>query len=660
MGNMSEKKESVNTDENKIDNIRKKCKALENEDEPDKIRERIEYYEELFEYNNTEEDDIFQYMLSFQKLLNKNEILENEFVAKLEIYKKGISDDKYSIYFKKYPRENSMRKIYNLLELLCSDLDADIFYYKRKTFIVNIGDLSSDDETSKFIFKGKVSWNNKELYLYNLYSTLLSSINKKIDVAKKTKVKDIENIPIYAYYQEKLKTVNVTEKDKIKSLMENVNLCEGKLFNTYIKYFKIFLIEVKDNFNEKFENNNLDNIKDKLLYEDFIQFLCSHNFQRKELNLINLWNQAFVPMKFEDKINKISLYHALIQSPNNKMKYELTKNNTLNQIYDGKIINSINNIDKYDFASLLHDLTIDDSPEHYEFYLNKNLIPSEYETELFVKKKWIFWRQILISILSSQTMIENIKLVFNNQGNIDFLKDQIYLSKLLDNIRFFIYEADLAGSLNESSLRIYEYGLFMKDDNKSISLLFFYSFNVVTNIHEISGHYYVRFEKLINPKKENILDSPNIDVNKEYLFSSYALNRKKESGESIEISLFGKRIRSLTVKEALYILNTDNYSVGVDKFKKGFMKCNSLKKEDIISKHCEYLLKELGIDLVDLPDDSDKAYPISRMVNMDSSKTTFDKEVIHPPEFYCEKIDLKETINYLDIITKDCEKLNKK
>ena len=215
---MSEKKESANTYENKIDNLRKKCKALENEDEPGKIRERIEYYEELFEYNNTEEDDIFQYMLSFQKLLNKNEILENEFVAKLEIYKKGISDDKYSIYFKKYPRENSMRKIYNLLELLCSDLDADIFYYKRKTFIVNIGDLSSDDETSKFIFKGKVSWNNKELYLYNLYSTLLSSINKKIDVAKKTKVKDIENIPIYAYYQEKLKTVNVTEKDKIKSL----------------------------------------------------------------------------------------------------------------------------------------------------------------------------------------------------------------------------------------------------------------------------------------------------------------------------------------------------------------------------------------------------------------------------------------------------------
>ena len=35
-------------------------------------------------------------------------------------------------------------------------------------------------------------------------------------------------------------------------------------------------------------------------------------------------------------------------------------------------------------------------------------------------------------------------------------------------------------------------------------------------------------------------------------------------------------------------------------------------------------VKELGIDLVDLPDDSDKAYPISRMVNMDSSKTTFE------------------------------------
>ena len=50
------------------------------------------------------------------------------------------------------------------------------------------------------------------------------------------------------------------------------------------------------------------------------------------------------------------------------------------------------------------------------------------------------------------------------------------------------------------------------DGQRNNDIPFFYSFNVVTNIHEISGHYYVRFEKLINPKKENILDSPNIDT----------------------------------------------------------------------------------------------------------------------------------------------------
>ena len=140
----------------------------------------------------------------------------------------------------------------------------------------------------------------------------------------------------------------------------------------------------------------------------------------------------------------------------------------------------------YDLFTLLHDLTENNIDEYNEYYLNKSLLPREYDTDLFVIKKKSFWRQLLISIIGSQTILECVKFVFNDEENISILKNQKYLSEeVIGNIRFFIYEANISAGLIDNSFRIYEYGLFMKDEKKSIALLFFYSFNIVTNIHKI-------------------------------------------------------------------------------------------------------------------------------------------------------------------------------
>ena len=43
-------------------------------------------------------------------------------------------------------------------------------------------------------------------------------------------------------------------------------------------------------------------MNDKLLLEDFIQLLCTYTFNGDEKRLINLWNQAFVPMSNKEKL----------------------------------------------------------------------------------------------------------------------------------------------------------------------------------------------------------------------------------------------------------------------------------------------------------------------------------------------------------------------
>ena len=74
-------------------------------------------------------------MLSLQKLLNRKKIDKNQFEKKLNLYTHGISDTNYARYFAKFPRKNSKLKIFDLIELIMMDLESDIKYLKRKTFL---------------------------------------------------------------------------------------------------------------------------------------------------------------------------------------------------------------------------------------------------------------------------------------------------------------------------------------------------------------------------------------------------------------------------------------------------------------------------------------------------------------------------------------------
>ena len=132
-------------------------------------------------------------------------------------------------------------------------------------------------------------------------------------------------------------------------------------------------------------------------------------------------------------------------------------------------------------------------------------------------------------------------------------------------------------------------------------------------------------------------------VENEKLYTEYARERKKESGETIEISLFGKWIGEITLKEALYILEPNNYN-SLQEFKNNFKKCNTKKIKEIISEETnELYLKPLGINIEELEDDSNKMYKNnSTNISRTEQKITYSRGVSssHPPEFYYE-IDKK-------------------
>lgn len=664
MGNIDILNEQEVTGEPKY--IRKKLKNLEKREEIiEVIKEKIFLYEKLFEVENTNEEEIFQYMLSYLKLYKRNEKEKKEFEMKLKIYQQGISDQHYKIYFYEYPRINSKEKIFNLLKLISKDLENDITYKKKKEFINEFNAIIKKEEETKFTFKNAVDWGNEELYSYNLYSNLLDSLDQKINYYKEAENLKAKKHSLYQKYEKSLeKTENKFEKENILKKMKYLNLFESIFFEEYIKYFRRFLSRIKTNLDKRFKNNNLSKEKDQLLFEDFIQLLCTYSFNGNEERLIQLWNQAFVPMTLEEKILFVENKNKSNDGGFGLTKFELTKNGELKVIENGIIVYSIPNISKYDLITLLQDFSYDKRKKLYDYYLNKNLIPGSNYSELFVMKNEAPWTNLLANILGSQAIKECITTVFGVNEEINIFNNKANLYEIIKRIRFFIYEANIAACVHDNSLRIYEYGLFIKDANKSISLLLFYSFNIISNIHEISGHLFIRNYNLNNSKKKELLDSPNIEEKDYNLYSNYGKRRKKESGEAIEIALFGKRIRELTIKEALFILDASNYIQGINHFKENFRKCNGMKIKEIISPLSKTTLTLLGIDVNDLFESNDKKYNMDIFVNLQSyqdKNIVLQKEVLHPPEFYYGKLDSKaldEILFYMDLIQEDMKNLN--
>ena len=95
MGNLSNNK--VNLID--ITSLRKQCEGLKDKTDIQDIENRRILYEKILEFDNSNEDDILQYMLSLLELFNRKKIDKKLFQEKLDIYTHGISNENYAKYF---------------------------------------------------------------------------------------------------------------------------------------------------------------------------------------------------------------------------------------------------------------------------------------------------------------------------------------------------------------------------------------------------------------------------------------------------------------------------------------------------------------------------------------------------------------------------------
>ena len=242
-----------------------------------------------------------------------------------------------------------------------------------------------------------------------------------------------------------------------------------------------------------------------------------------------------------------------------------------------------------------------------EWIKNKYMKPSYYNEKLFVSRTKNIWRKLIFNILNSDSYNE-IRKSLCESNQINFFIDEEIINKIIDSIRYITYHTNDYDDTHANTLRIYEYGIFNKDiDNESISLLIYYASNIVVNIHKIGGLINIKLKHYYNKKSPKILeDKNNLNI-------LYTTSRDQELGENIEIKLFGKVLYTLTIKEALYILNIDNYKKCVKEFKKDFCDCDSKDIAEILNNNnLQELLPKLDINIKEvIKNETNKAYPFS-------------------------------------------------
>ena len=658
-----------------FDNHNKKLKDKFQQIEKVKITKdyiKIEkLYDEILELDNKNEEYIVSYLQFLLEIKNKD-----KFNLIFENYKLCLSDSNYKWFSQQKARKNAKCHILEYISFikdnsLISSLsqnfkDKNLRYYLSLSIIAKI---STEVKVLKFKPKKIVTWKDEELYLNKLYHSLLCSMLKIMNFYSENKeALDIaSDLPQYKYYKDKVgKATNNDEVELYNDILKAIVLSESKFFD-YILNFYIFLNVIDKDFKFRFGNLELSNNEDKILFEDYLHFIGNHIFSRKQEFLIYLWEETFSLLSKEQKMN-----HLLqIKEEQNKkpfylkistIDFKLNDNADTLEIkqYSDSIIEKITNIDDYSFINLLNYVDNKYNGDNLEWIKNLTLKPYNYNKKLFVCQKREIWKALLKNIFISKAFLEIIENFYGDKINI--FKDDSLIDDIINNIRFFIYKTNYFGVTYDHSLKTYEYGIYINNDNnenKSIRLLIYYGFLIVCNIHEIGGHYYVRF--LFFSTLDEKYHSPVIKDKDKYNDEGIFIGN--ESGETIEIKLFGKVVDVLTIKEALFILNINNYSQDVKSFKEKFIDCNNREYDELIPESMKIFLNLLGInekEIIKAKDNKNFKFPNQNIEISDSNKRKnlkpFHGPIFrHPFSFYFRTENIFKS--HIDTIKGEFEKL---
>ena len=581
----------------------------------------------LLKTDNTNENIVLEYLNLMDKILAKS---KDDSIKKIILqYECCIEEKKFNQTFqpKKITKISYKKRIMNLISLIKE--------YEKKELDdkIKLLDKIESENIVKFHNTFPINYNsNLELYFYSLYEALCNKIMNffKINYIDK---KDIE-MHLMKLIIEKNKLLFNNEMENSEKIM----VIDNKIkyfpfiygtFNKYISAFSNFIDSTYDNFYKRFASDHLKDEKELLLFTDYIFFLSYYSFVKyNDDDYINIWNDTLIDITIEEKINIIKTSSA------RRFTFTIENNNLEVKDKSKKIKDySIPNIEDYSFEILINYLyIIKHKPDLIE--LNRFLKIDKYYENLYIRKIWKIWEEFLIKVLSSNMVESVFNKIFDdikdkNDGNklspqSFFDKEEIKL--IINNTRYFIFKSDFYGITVGKNLLIYLNGdPFLVDGDPLQNKIFFLSYDVKSNLHEIVGHLNIRFQYYISKDKRYILSPKPKNP------SSQAKSRGgKEAGEFIEELIFGTSEQKITIEQMLYILDIKNYEKDYINFRNGFIKCGEMKGYEI-SEEFKIFLSQLDIDSKNITFESNSSFCL---IEMHKNETGFYRIGKHPMEGY--------------------------
>ena len=367
-------------------------------------------------------------------------------------------------------------------------------------------------------------------------------------------------------------------------------------FKKFIQKFKKKLKDFPD-FNQPIEYDcSNDELKWHSIKEHiFITFLNIEisKKNKNELQLIRIGLKTVIEKKLfknENIINDKYRLQSVVYLITNPFYHDY-KDDSLD-FFCNSILSESNNIDELKKNYKI----IDDNKLEYENELydnikdiciknlsNKNYSKQEKYNFNFLMKNYISNQdkiyQFLLRILNKKVFKEAYKILFEDEEY--KLSDELYLKEFIEKrLNFVPIKPNGAGAISDKySLNTFistkKHDIIINNSNKieseNLKEILYTSNYILTEEHEIFH--------ILNciPYYENNC-SVSIDTPRK---NKYSYNGKGEGGIYLELLLFNKEILKITLSDALFILNEDNYDKSLPEFIECFKK---KKKNDLIIK----------------------------------------------------------------------------
>ena len=543
-----------------------------------------------------------------------------------EDYKNYLKNMVYKISYDnnlfKYEDNNNIEEInfikkknYFMIPEIEKELDKlkDETIYKRKEYVKNE------------LTKNQTIINIKEQYIYYLKLIIRDNTNKKLikEYLKflKSNQKEIKEYfqNIEEYKDEILFYKVCLNQNDLKELGEYKDKSEKEKFIEFIKELSNINDIVKNisqikNIDEiSFFNQPIDLNNEELFYykNKIIIYLDILNKKHYSTNLYKFWlkqnlirdilnKKIFENNDIIKNIDKLNLIINLISEPEcdnytneyllNLLNSNICNNEDINEIIsktnckkfviNGKIALVIGNF-IYDYDTL-ENLSKDNFIKYYkntgikneEYYLEElysfDYLLNEINKDLYLKDI----KNFLKVILKRKVFNEAFELVYGEENLHYFLNESI-LNEIIDNhIKFIPFLSyDNCGMTDRYTMDTYIFierkpiiynNIGNNNENKKLVEDALKIGRIISIIfHEINNIIYSYLLYFYNNINYSFQKQKKIKI-----------SEFKERGFYMEYNLFGRIIESLNLKEAMYIMNIDNYNKDIKKFQKDFINLN--------------------------------------------------------------------------------------